>query len=179
MSGSATAYTLDVIPFTAQRVTLRSDAPFDDVIARFESDIPPLPPETLYPWVDRGDSAAFRQFLEAHVPPSGFVHFQAFDQGGGMTLLGIPMQSRYYLVGNVLLATDLFRREPAAGLVAPIRVVISSAPGHGTQLDYDEPTSICAQFPALRESPVPAVLDTKLRAIFAAAMHAEPEGALP
>lgn len=166
---ASTLYTAEALEATVRRVTLRSAVPHERVLTRFVTAFPLLAPESLYRWVDRGDAEAFRAFLESLPTPSGFFHFQSFDQGGGMSLLGIPLRSRYFLVGNVLLATDLFRRELAAGLAAPVRVAITGT-DDGTQLDYDVPSSIFSQFPALRDSAVPGILDARLEALFSTVM---------
>jgi len=46
---------------------------------------------------------------------------------------------------------------------APVRVVVREAADAATHIDYDEPTSIVGQFPTLRESMVPPMVDETRR----------------
>lgn len=157
-------------PFQARRISLGSAAPFDAVVARFETAFPPIDPAEIDARVAQGDGEALRAFFEARAPGLSFNAFQMLDQGGAMTLLGTNLKSRYYLVGNALIAQRMFALEPATGLCAPVRVVVTEVPGGGTRIDYDQPTSIFSQFPTLAGSPVPPLLDVKLREAFTAVL---------
>lgn len=157
--------------FTGRRVTLRSDAAFAEVIDRFTAAFPPIDTAVIDGLARDRDERALRAYLEAKAPGATFNTFHSLDQGAPMTALGTPLESRCFLVGNALIAQGLFERERAAGLCAPVRVVVTST-GDGTQIDYDEPTSIFSQFPSLSGSAVPGMLDAKLGALFRAVLGA-------
>jgi hypothetical protein len=159
--------------FVGRRVTLSSAAPFQTVVQRLEAAFPPIEPREIDALVARGDPGALRSFLEASAPDMRFNTFQILDQGGAMSLLGTPIASRAYLVGNALIAQRMFELEPAAGLGAPVRVVVTEGPEGRTHIDYDEPSSTFSQFPTLARSPVPPMLDAKLRQAFLAALSEE------
>ena len=65
-----------------------------------------------------------------------------------MRLAGIPIESKFYLVGNAVVARDLFRYT-AAGLGAPVRVCVSQRDGEETRIDLDQVTAFFSQFPDL------------------------------
>ncbi|HEX8796194.1 MAG TPA: DUF302 domain-containing protein [Polyangiaceae bacterium] len=154
---------IDRRPFEGRRITLRTRTPFDQVVARLEATFPRIDPNQIDAIVVAGDGPGLRGFLERSAPGTSFNVFFSLDQGGAMTLLGTPLKARFYLVGNALIAQRLFALEPAAGLSAPVRIVISEAADGATHIDYEEPTSVFGQFATLRESPVPRLLDEKLR----------------
>jgi hypothetical protein len=150
-------------PFEGRRITLRTRTPFEQVVARLEAAFPLIDRNQIDLIVAAGDGAGLRNFLERSAPGVSFNVFLWLDQGGAMSLLGTPLKSRFYLVGNALIAQGMLALEPAAGLSAPVRIVVSEAADGATHIDYDEPTSIFGQFPTLRESTVPPMLDEKLR----------------
>jgi len=49
-----------------------------------------------------------------------------------------------------------------AGLGAPVRVCISQGDGEDVRIDVDEPTVFITQFPELKDSKVPGILDKDL-----------------
>ncbi len=149
--------------FEGRRVTLRTRAPFEEVAARFVAAFPLIDRDALDRFVAAGDAAGLRSFLERAAPGIAFNTFLWLDQGGAMSLLGAPLKSRFYLVGNALIAQGMFALEPAAGLSAPVRIVVSEAADGTTCIDYDEPSSSFGTFPRLRDSPVPPMLDAKFR----------------
>jgi len=152
--------------FQGRRISLRSAAPFEEVVTSFEASFPPIDPAEIDQIVAQKDPDTLRIFFERKAPGSSFNAFHMLDQGSAMTLLGTQLKSHYYLVGNALIAQEMFARESAAGLCAPVRVVVTETADGGTQIDYDEPSSIFSQFPTLADSPIPPMLDLKLRELF-------------
>jgi hypothetical protein len=88
------------------------------------------------------------------------------EQGSTMRLAGIPIESKFYLVGNAVVARDLFRYSAAAGLGAPVRVCVSQRDGEETRIDLDQVTAFFSQFPETRPSDVPRLLDTEMVKVF-------------
>jgi uncharacterized protein (DUF302 family) len=81
-------------------------------------------------------------------------------------LAGIPIESKFYLVGNAVVARDLFRYTAAAGLGAPVRVCVSQRDGEETRIDLDQVTAFFSQFPETSPSNVPKLLDTEMVKVF-------------
>jgi uncharacterized protein (DUF302 family) len=88
------------------------------------------------------------------------------DQAPAMRLAGIPIESKFYLVGNAVVARDLFRYTAAVGLGAPVRVCVSQRDGEQTRIDLDQVTAFFSQFPETGPSQVPKLLDTEMVKVF-------------
>lgn len=83
-----------------------------------------------------------------------------------MRLAGIPIESKFYLVGNAVLARGLFEYTGAAGLGAPVRVCVSQRDGEETRIDMDLPSAFFGKFPETQPSSVPALLDAEMVKVF-------------
>jgi uncharacterized protein (DUF302 family) len=83
-----------------------------------------------------------------------------------MRLAGIPIESKFYLVGNAVVARGLFQYTAAAGLGAPVRICVSQRDGEGTRIDLDEVTAFFSQFPETNPSEVPKLLDVEMVKVF-------------
>ncbi len=83
-----------------------------------------------------------------------------------MRLAGIPIESKFYLVGNAVIARGLFEYTGAAGLGAPACVCVSQRDGEETRIDMELPSALFSAFPETRRSSVPALLDGKVVKVF-------------
>jgi uncharacterized protein (DUF302 family) len=88
------------------------------------------------------------------------------NQGPAMRLAGIPIESKFYLVGNAVIARGLFQYTAAAGLGAPVRICVSQREGEDTRIDLDEVTAFFSQFPETSASEVPKLLDAEMVKVF-------------
>jgi hypothetical protein len=112
----------------------------------------------LMEYVTHGDRAG----VEAYSTSKPLSIFWDFEQGSTMRLAGIPIESKFYLVGNAGIARGLFEYTGAAGLGAPVRVCVSQRDDEETRIDMDLPSAFFSKFPETRPSSVPALLDEKL-----------------
>ena len=82
-----------------------------------------------------------------------------------MRLAGIPIESKFYLVGNAVIARGLFRYTAASGLGAPVRICVSQRDGEETRIDLDQ---VSASSPNSRTAPsdVPQLLDDEMIKVF-------------
>ena len=83
-----------------------------------------------------------------------------------MRLAGIPIEAKFYLVGNAVIARDLFKYTGAAGLGAPVRVCVSQRDGEQTRIDRDQAVAFFSRFPEMAPSEVPQLLDDKMIKVF-------------
>lgn len=148
--------------FTCELLTIRSKKSFAQVTREVEStfqryDLPELARLTA-----EGDTAKLAAFAERTGQPTGFAIFFQLDQGSTQRLAAIPIESRFYLFGNAVIANGLFRYSASAGLGAPVRFCVSQRDGEETRIDIDRPTSFFSQFPELGDSKVPAELDSRM-----------------
>jgi hypothetical protein len=114
--------------------------------------------------VTHGDRAGVEAYVDSTSRP--FSIFFDFEQGSTMRLAGIPIESKFYLVGNAVIARGLFEYSGAAGLGAPVRVCVSQRDGEETRIDMDQNVAFFSKFAEMRPSSVPALLDAKLIKFF-------------
>ena len=148
--------------FLCKLITIRSKKSFTEVTDALESlfkmvDLPRLADMTA-----AGDQAGIQAYFADLVGDHEFSIFFKLDQGSTQRLAGIPVDCRFYLIGNAVIVNGLFRYGPTAGLGAPVRVCISQNEGEDVRIDVDEPTAFFSQFPELKHSKVPAILDRDL-----------------
>jgi uncharacterized protein (DUF302 family) len=152
--------------FDAVLVTIRSERSFFEVTKAVEASLQRLSVPRLMQHVARGDREGLEAYVDQVSAPSKFSIFWEMDQGPAMRLAGIPIESKFYLVGNAVVARDLFRYTAAAGLGAPVRVCVSQRDGEQTRIDLDQVTAFFSQFPETGPSEVPRLLDTEMVKVF-------------
>jgi uncharacterized protein (DUF302 family) len=105
--------------------------------------------------------------------PSGLLLFGTTDHGAWLSLLrGQPARAVQYVLGNPLVAVRMTRHNVAAGLYAPLRLLVYETAEGQTCLEYDRPSSLFGQFGDERITAVAEVLDRKLEQLVAAAAGA-------
>jgi hypothetical protein len=148
--------------FACERVTIWSKKPFAQVTQEIERIFQRYDLSTLAKLSADGDMDKLTEFAKKTGAPTQYAIFFQLDQGSTMRGAGIPIESRFYLLGNPIIAKGLFRYSAASGLGAPVRFCVSQREGEETRIDMDLPTSFFSQFPELRESTVPAKLDEEM-----------------
>jgi uncharacterized protein (DUF302 family) len=148
--------------FDGVLVTIRSKKSFFDVTKAIEATLQRFSVPRLIEYVGHGDREGLEAYVAEVSAPSKFSIFWELDQGPAMRLAGIPIESKFYLVGNAVVARDLFRYTAAAGLGAPVRVCVSQRDGEETRIDLDQVTAFFSQFPETGPSEVPKLLDTEM-----------------
>jgi len=101
-------------------VTIRSRKSFFEVTQAIERSMQRFHIAKLMEYVTHRDRAGVETYVESTSTP--FSIFWDFEQGSTMRLAGIPIESKFYLVGNAVIARGLFEYTGAAGLGAPVRV---------------------------------------------------------
>jgi len=150
--------------FDGVLLTIRSRKSFFEVTQAIERALPRFYIPKLMEYVTHGDRAGVDAYVESTSKP--FAIFWDFEQGSTMRLAGIPLESKFYLVGNAVIARGLFQYSGAAGLGAPVRICVSQRDGEETRIDMDHQLSFFSKFPEMKASPVPALLDEKLTKFF-------------
>jgi uncharacterized protein (DUF302 family) len=148
--------------FTCKLITIRSKKSFAEVTSALEGlfrmvDLPKLASMT-----EAGDQAGIKGYFQEISGDHEFSIFFKLDQGSTQRLAGFPLDCRFYLIGNAVIVNGLFQYGATAGLGAPVRVCVSQQEGEDVRIDLDEPTAFFSQFPEMKESKVPAILDRDL-----------------
>ena len=152
--------------FDGVLITIRSDKSFFEVTKAIESALQRFSMQRQAEYMSHGDRAGFEAYVDEVSAPSKFSIFWEMEQGPAMRLAGIPIESKFYLVGNAVIARGLFRYTGAAGLGAPVRICVSQRDGEQTRIDLDQVTAFFSQFPEVAPSDVPGLLDAEMVKVF-------------
>ena len=152
--------------FDGVLLTIRSGKSFFEVTQAIERSLQRFNIPKLMEYVTHGDRAGVEAYVDSVSRPQPFSIFWDMEQGSVMRLAGIPIESKFYLVGNAVIARDLFEYTGAAGLGAPVRVCVSQRDGEETRIDMDLPSAFFSKFPETRPSSVPALLDAAMVKVF-------------
>jgi uncharacterized protein (DUF302 family) len=157
MSGQA-----ELTEFSGILTTIRSRKSYFEVTKAVEERLQRFSVPKLMEYVTHADREGVEAYVDEVSSPSKFSIFWEMEQGSMMRLAGIPIESKFYLVGNAVVARDLFRYSAAAGLRAPVRVCVSQRDGEETRIDMDQVAAFFSQFPETLPSDVPRLLDTEM-----------------
>ena len=145
-------------------LTIRSGKSFFEITQAIEKALPRFHIPKLMEYVTHRNRAGVEAYVDSTSKPMAI--FWDFEQGSTMRLAGIPIESKFYLVGNAVIARGLFQYTGAAGLGAPVRICVSQRDGEQTRIDMDLPSAFFSKFPETQPSTVPALLDETLIKLF-------------
>lgn len=100
---------------------------------------------------------------------NGMMVMAEVDQGKMLSMTGLTLNARLYLIGNPNVGKQLFSRDRSVGLYVPLRVFIHSGENGKTFVSYDKPSSLLAQFNDGEIKKVAGMLDDKLKGLAAMA----------
>jgi uncharacterized protein (DUF302 family) len=153
MSGSSpvAGTTLSTSPIV--RVTVQTHKPYGAVVAAFENEVGHWDAEVAGRLV--AENASWEKVREAvgrMAGQQGLMIIAKVNQGEIASLSGTLRQCAVYLVGNPVIATDIFKIDIRAGMLVPFRVEIYDE-GNDGALSYDLPSSFLASLgkPGLEE----------------------------
>ncbi len=148
--------------FQCELITIPSKRSFADLVSRIEATFHYYDAKTLRYLTAEGDTQKLAAYVKQVGGSTEFAIFFSLDQGSTQRLAGIAIESRFYLFGNATIAQGLFRYSPRAGLGAPVRFCVSQKDGEDARIDIDLPTSFFSQFPEMKDSPIPQLLDDRM-----------------
>ncbi len=125
-----------------QHIAIRSSKSFADVKASLERLVPKLDDE-ITRLIASGDYERLKKTLEAGAELSIFL-FR--DHGSLLKIAGQTKKAVQYEIGNPLTASKMTRHRLAAGLYAPLRVLLYESENGGSIFEYDQPSSLFGQF---------------------------------
>src|ERR1700678_612746 len=147
-------------------VVIDSDKPSAAFRASLERLVPAIDKEIAV-LVSDGVTDRLKQRLEAAPELSIFLKR---DHGVLVGLYGKVRDAVQYEIGNPLTASTMTRYQLAAGLYAPLRVIVYEKDDGGSCIEYDLPSSLFGQFGDDRVTEVARGLDVALgRALSSAA----------
>ncbi|MEZ0384218.1 DUF302 domain-containing protein [Mycobacterium sp. pW045] len=155
------------IRFSGVRVRYESTKSYDELVAALFADVGdrPVPIEDIAKDFPSWD--AYRDEIQTHVGPSGFMLFTIFDHGGWITKAGINREVLRVIIGNPLIAITMLRHDVTAGLFAPVELLIVGEEDGSSSLTYVKPSSLMVVEPNPALLAAAEGLDAKLAALAA------------
>ena len=143
-----------------EHVKISSERPFAQVRRRLEDTLPKLD-ATIAEVLRGGDQMRATEY-DRNGPKLSI--FLAREHGALLQIAGGKRNAVQYEIGNPLTASKMTRYQLAAGLYAPLRVVLfEDEQGRGI-FEYDKPSSFFGQFGDERVAEVGRYLDVTLEA---------------
>lgn len=153
------------VRFDGVRVRYDSAKSYDALVAALLADIgeEPVPINDIA--TGTGDWNSYRESVESHAGPSGFMLFGTVDHGAWVSKAGIDRRALRVILGNPLLAITMLRHDVKAGLFAPVELLIADEGDAGSSVTYVKPSSLMVVEPNPELLSAAAQLDAKLAAL--------------
>ncbi|OZI19263.1 hypothetical protein CAL26_16595 [Bordetella genomosp. 9] len=153
--------TYETTTITVEHVRIRSSHSFSAVKARLEGLVSRID-DGIFTLLRYGETVRALKELEA-LPALSIFGFR--DHGALLGIAGPRRLAIQYDIGNPLTASKMTRYRIAAGLYAPIRVLLSEDQEGTVSFEYDRPLSMFGQFNSTEIDAVAVQLDKDLRAV--------------
>ena len=109
-----------------------------------------------------GEFERVKKELENNQGDAHLIIFAAATHGDWIQILGERRNALQYVIGNVLIASQMTQYQLPAGLYAPLRVMLyENAEGTAT-FEYDRPSDLFGQFGDVRVTSVARTLDHQI-----------------
>jgi hypothetical protein len=155
--------------FQVQHISVASSRSFEATVAAFEAQLGRYDPAgAKFPQgASAEELAQARDRIAAMAGKSGFMRFESIRTHGLLLpLVGQPAgKANQYTIGNPLIAVEMTQHNLAAGLYAPLRVLIYRDAKGITRIDYDLPSSLFSQFQDESITAIGRTLDEKMEAL--------------
>ena len=145
--------------------TLRCSRSFEQAHAALVAGVPALDPD-LAGMLARGDRGKV-EAARRNLPKLWIFHMR--DHGSLTAADGLNSKAMQYDIGNPLTAERMTRHRLAAGLYAPLRVILYEDEGGQAVFEYDLPSCLFGQFNDERITSVGFELDGDLESVLLAA----------
>src|SRR4051812_42865395 len=144
--------------YTTVRLDFVVPEEFEPLRDRFEASVPAFSVDLLGAG-DGWDAVRERTMAAA---PHGFLHYHRLDVLLAFSIAGHTNPCTTYLMGNHILAEQMFRDDPAVLLYAPLRVAIYRGHDGSTRFAVDQPSTTLGSFANPNITAVGATLDERL-----------------
>ncbi len=99
------------------------------------------------------------------VARNGMMVMAEVNQGKMLSMTGLSLKATLFLVGNPTVGKQLFEQNHGVGLYVPLRIFVYSDESGKTQVSYDKPSTLLAQFHNDKVSMIGQMLDEKLNGL--------------
>ena len=155
-------------PHQVTRLVFDTGQPYEEFRVRYEAAVPALDEKRLAEFAARG--AAWPEVVaDADASaPHGFLIFWRLDTTPVMILAGNTTRCTAYLMGNHIIAEQMYRHDPAVMLYVPLRTVIYAGSDDRAFFAADQPSTQVASFGLTPVTQVGIDLDRKLTTLLRA-----------
>jgi len=122
------------VSFHGDRVTVESTRSFDDVT----------------------------EAVKSLVSKNGMMVMAEVDQGKMLSMTGLSLKAKLFLIGNPNVGKQLFEQNHGVGLYVPLRLFVYADGSGKTFVAYDRPSSLLGQFSNEKVGMVAKMLDEKV-----------------
>lgn len=151
---------MGTVTLTVEHVTIASQLSFAQVRRNLEQGLPSLD-RRIVDDLTAGNAAAVQSYDDTGPELSIFL---ARDHGALLAIAGQQRNAIQYEIGNPLTASKMTRHRLAAGLYAPLRVILYETGPSTCTFEYDKPSSLLGQFGDAQVTQVARGLDAALEA---------------
>lgn len=127
-----------------EHVRIVSNKPYAAVLAAM-ADVPRFD-DRIRALLHEGEFARVRTELEKNQSDVGLTIFSTAMHGDWLQIVSGPRNAVQYVIGNVLVATQMTRHGLMAGLYAPLRVMLYENDAGTATFEYDLPSTLFGQF---------------------------------
>lgn len=128
-----------------EHVTASSPRPYAEVKKDLETRLGRLD-DGIRAKLKAGDVDALRAGLAKAAGKDGLVIHYVGVHGDWLILKGARGDVTEYFIGNILSAVEMTSANPAAGLYAPLRVIVYASPKGGSVIEWDRPSTQLSQY---------------------------------
>jgi uncharacterized protein (DUF302 family) len=160
----ATGVKLTSVHFSVEHVRISTTKPYAQVREALESRLGRLD-DGIRQMLKRNEIDNVRAALQKAAGEVGLAIHYVGPHGDWLALQGERRKAIAYLIGNVLYAVQMTSVDLAAGLYAPLRVVLYENPEGGSVFEYDRPTTLFGQFGRPEIDRVASILDQRLQTL--------------
>ncbi|MFG1372789.1 DUF302 domain-containing protein [Xanthobacter oligotrophicus] len=153
-----------------EHVRIESAKPYAEVRAALEKLVPRFD-DRIRVLLQYGEIGRVKVELEKVQGSAGLVIFSVAPHGDWVQILGQKQNAAQFVTGNVLIATQMTSRNAAAGLYAPLRIMLYETAAGTAVLKYDRPSDLFGQYGNREVTEIAGSLDRKIFDVLVTAAH--------
>ena len=103
--------------------------------------------------------------IEKLVATNGMMVMAEVNQGKMLSMTGLKLNARLFLIGNPNVGKQVFSEDHGAGLYIPLRIFVYDDKDGKTYVAYDRPSALLGQFNNEKVGMVGKMLDEKIEGL--------------
>lgn len=159
-STAAIGTTIQKKAIVVEHIRIDSYRRYDDVRAALET-LPQFD-NRIRGLLRDGQVDRVRSALQAIQGGSRLIIFSVAAHGDWLQIISGKRKAAQYVIGNVLVSTQMTQHQLAAGLYAPLRVMLYENDKGTATVEYDRPSTLFGQYGDERVTAVAIELDREL-----------------